>query len=261
MSMRFSMTGRVNDCVQLNYRTPSETVRDLLPEGLELVTRGPWAFWNVMCCRVEKVRPAGVPAFCGLTYHHIAYRLVVQAMNDRAEIVRGLYYTRSDADARVVSLLGNRLSDFRLHPASIELKSSDCGVSYTAQETIYAQGDFVLDVAHAPARLIEGSCFPTLEDTRRFFRYTPNGLSVVERNERRQLRLTRVTRNEQAWCETPVVVREARLGYFDAIGQSEHAQLEWACRLGPMEYRWQVGETMGLLQQPSRIEHVVRVAG
>ena len=106
MSLTFAMAGRLSDCVQLTYRTPSDTVRDLLPSGLELVTRGPWAFWNVMGCRVEKLRPAGLPALCGLTYHHVAYRLRVQAMNDRAEVVRGLYFTRSEVDAKAVSMSG-----------------------------------------------------------------------------------------------------------------------------------------------------------
>ncbi|MFN3167469.1 MAG: DUF2071 domain-containing protein [Phycisphaeraceae bacterium] len=261
MTMKFAMTGRVTDCVQLTYRTPSETVCALLPEGLELVTRGPWAFWNVMACRVEKARPTGVPAFCGLTYCHVAYRLLVQAMNDRAEVVRGFYFVRSDADARTVTTLGNRLSDFKLHPASITLDASDCGVRCAVRETAYAQGDLELDVTHAPARLATGSCFPTLEDARRFARHTPDGLSVLERDARRLLRTTRVTRNEQARCETPVVVRQAKLGYFDAINQSEHAQIEWACRLGAMDVRWQVGEAVGLLQQPTRIEQTIRVAG
>lgn len=261
MTMRFAMTGRVVDGVQLTYRTPSDTVRAMLPEGLELVTRGPWAFWNVLCCRVEKVRPSGVPAFCGLTYTHISYRLMVQAMNDRVEIVRGLYETRSDADAKIVARLGNRLSDCPLQPASITLESNDCGVRYKVQETAYAQGDLDLDVAHAPARLAEDSCFPTLDDARRFCRCSPDSLAVVERDGRRCLRLTRVARSEQAWCETPVAIRQARVGYFDAIGQSEHVRLEWACRLGPMDYRWEVGQTVGLLRQAVPLDRQRRVAG
>jgi uncharacterized protein YqjF (DUF2071 family) len=261
MAMSFAMTGRVTDCVQLTYRTPSETVRSLLPEGLELVTRGPWAFWNVLACRVEKARPTGVPAFCGLTYRHVAYRLLVRAMNERAEVVRGFYFVRSDADARTVTTLGNRLSDFRLNPASIALDAGDCGVCLSVRETAYAQGETALEVAHAPARLSPGSCFPTLDDARRFARHAPDGLAVVEHDGGRLLRTTRVTRNEQAWGETPVVVRRAEFGYFDALGQTELVQLEWACRLGAMDVHWQFGETVGLLTQPARIKQLVRVAG
>ncbi len=256
----FAMVGRVAECVQLTYRTPAESVQALLPAGLELVMRGPWAFWSVMACRVEKARPAGVPAFCGLTYHHVAYRLLVQAMNNRAEVQRGLYFTRSDVDAWVVFSLGNRLSDFRLHPAAISLEASDCGVRYTVGQTAYAAGDLVLEVANAPARLAEGSCFPTVEDARRLSRYTPNGLAVIEREQERLLRTTRVTRPPRAWSETPVAVHEAKLGYFASIGQADHVQLEWACRLGAMDYRWQMGETVGLLQQPRPKTGLIKIA-
>jgi len=247
MTGLLTMTGRVVDCVQLTYRTPAETVRGMLPAGLELITRGPWAFWNVMCCRVERLRPAGVPGFCGLTYHHVAYRLMVQAMNHRAEVVRGLYFTRSDVDARVVSMLGARLTDLRPQPATISLDCDDCGVRYAVGSTRYAQGELVLDLAHAPARLAPDSCFPTTEDARRFCRYTPSGLAVIEQDGHRMLRTTRVERDEHAWCETPLTVRRAELGYFDAIEQTGHVKLEWACRLGAMDYRWQIGATCALL--------------
>lgn len=261
MSVSFAMTGRVADCVQLTYRTPAESVRALLPEGLELVVRGPWAFWNVMACRVEKARPAGVPALLGLTYHHVAYRLVAQAMNDRAEVVRGLCFMRSDVDARIVSALGNRLSDLRMRPAEIAFDADDCGVKVQGCQARGARVDFLLDTAHAPAQLARGSCFPTVEDARRFCRQQANGLGVVERDGRRLLRVTQVTRSSDAWSETPMSVRDAQLGYFDTIGQAEHVQLEWACRLGAMDYRWQVGEAVGLLQQPNAIEAQRLVAG
>lgn len=248
MTIPFTMTGRVEDCIQLTYRTPTESVRQLLPEGLELVTRGPWAFWNVMACRVHKLRPAGVPALCGVSYHHIAYRLRVQAMNERAEVVQGLYFLRSEVDARIVAALANQLTDLRLNPATIAHTTSDCGLAYHAQAE--RGSALTLNAAHAPAALAKDSCFPTTEDARRFCRYTPNALAVTDHAGRRLLRITRVQRDEHAWSETPLAVHEAELGYLESIGQYQHMQLEWACRLGAMDYRWQVGETVGLLKQP-----------
>ena len=74
-----SAVGRLSDCLLLSYRTPADAVRQLLPRGLELVTRGPFAFWNVVACRVDGMRLAGLPASCGVSYSHVAYRLHVQA--------------------------------------------------------------------------------------------------------------------------------------------------------------------------------------
>ena len=123
--MQLTLQGRLADTLLLTYRTPAESVRALLPEGLELVQRGPWAFWSVVCCKVEHLRPGGLPAALGASFHHVAYRLRVQAMTASAEVIDGLYFTHSDADAPLPVLfdaLGNKLTDLRLHPAAIAME-------------------------------------------------------------------------------------------------------------------------------------------
>lgn len=254
MTPCFTMTGRIVDSVRLTYRTPAKTVQGLLPGGLELVTRGPWAFWSVLACRVEKARPAGLPRAAGLSYHHLAYRLVVQAMTDNAELIRGLYHAHGEVDARAVAALGNRLGDCRMHPASIEMDATDCGLRIkacdTGQPAVGSAGSDLI-AAHAPARLAPGSCFPTLDEARRFGQANPDGLAVVDAHGQRALRITRVERAARSCSETPVVLHRARLRYFEAIDQTRRADLEWASRMGPMEVRWHALPTRCLLVQPN----------
>ena len=49
------MVGRLSHCVLLSYRTPTDSVRGLLPPGLELRTHNGFAFWNIVVCRVERM--------------------------------------------------------------------------------------------------------------------------------------------------------------------------------------------------------------
>jgi len=254
MKTSVSLQGRLADTLLLTYRTPAESVRALLPEGLELVQRGPWAFWSVVCCKVEHLRPGRLPKAMGVSFHHVAYRLRVQAMTASAEVVDGLYFTHSDADAPLSTLfdaLGNRLTDLRLHRAAIQMKRGDDAVRVRVDPGQSDAGyGLTLDAAHAPAALREGSCFPTVADARAFGRYPPAALSVhaaKDDDARRELHVMRVERMDSAWVETPVVVRDAALGYFDALGQTGLAELEWAVRLRPMEYRWVLGERRALL--------------
>src|SRR5258705_13594760 len=126
MNLNLTAAGRLSECLLLSYRTPAESVRRLVPPGLELVTRGPFAFWNVVACTVDRMRPAGLPGCCGVSYHHVAYRLHVQAHAGNGEgTLRGLYFVRSDADSGLVGRLGNLFTDFRFHPADVELSSRD----------------------------------------------------------------------------------------------------------------------------------------
>ncbi len=176
MGLSLTMTGRLADCVLLSFRTPAEAVAPLLPDGLELVTRGPWAFWNVVACRVEAMRPqvAGVsaPAMAGVTYHHVAYRLLVQAMTHRADVRRGLYFLRSDADARLLGSFGNWTTDFKFHPATIDLRERfdrhppPASAYRLDVQTGDGQADASLELGPDPAALQPASCFPTLADAR-----------------------------------------------------------------------------------------------
>lgn len=261
MKLAFTLSGRVADSVQLNYRTPAESVRALLPDGLELVTRGPWAFWNVLACQVERLRPTGWPRLCAMSYTHVAYRLRVQAMNDLAEVVQGLYDVRSDVDARAVSRLGNTLTDLQLHSAELTFEAHDCGVRCAAKTTQDTSGALELDLAHTPARLLADSCFPSIEDARQYFQQPARTLAVIERDGRRLLRVTHAEHQEQASSQTSLAIHYARLGYFESIGQDKHAQLEWASRLGPIDIHWRLGETVGLLQQPRLMKPAIHAVG
>ena len=249
-----TMTGRLVDCVLLSYRTPAESVAGMLPAGLELVTRGPWAFWNVVACRVQAMRPrvAGVaaPAVAGVSYHHVAYRLLVQAMTGSADVRRGLYFLRSDADARLLGLFGNWTTDFRFHHAGVELdtggETGAAGPYDLRVSSDDGQADARLVLGEGPAALRGDSCFATLTDAREFLKYEPYALAVTGRPGRRSLRLAEVRRDESAWREVPRVVREQRLGYFETLGQGG-AVLELATRVEPMDYVWQLGRQEPLL--------------
>src|SRR5688500_13632582 len=121
MTFPLAMKARLNDCLVLSYRTPARSVRHLVPKGLELVTRDGWAFWNVVACRVEGMRAAGLPEWLGVDYHHVAYRLHVKGRAASGETLRGLYFVRSDADSGLVGRLGNLWTNFRFHSADVEL--------------------------------------------------------------------------------------------------------------------------------------------
>ncbi|MEM6459919.1 MAG: DUF2071 domain-containing protein [Planctomycetota bacterium] len=273
--MDLTMIGRLTDTALLSFRTPAASVAHLLPEGLELVTRGPWAFWNVVSCRVEHMRPrklgpvmsptAGIPAV-GVSYHHVAYRLLVQAMTRRGEVRRGLYFLRSDADARVLGAVGNLTTDFKFHAADIHLAAPAGDVEpllpYRLDVTSRdGKGDARLRLDETPPRLAADSCFPTLTDAREFLKYQPFAFAVAGRTGRRHLRLAEVRRDESAWHETPAHAAAAEFAFFDHLGQDE-LTLELATRVRPMDYTWHLGRTEPLLgQQAEPVEEPAEADG
>lgn len=243
-----SMVGRLDHCVLLSFRTPADSVASLVPDGLELVQRGPFAFWNVVLCHVHKMRPAGVPEALGVSYHHVAYRLMVQAMTDRVELRRGLYFVRSDADAALLGAVGNRLSDFRFHRGQVQWEAHD---DHEAVAVTTADGAADATLAfrrQAPAVHPADSCFPTCDDARAELKYEPFGMAVAAG----RLKLAEVFRDESAWREDVIDVdpHRTRFGFFDTLGQTD-VHLELATQVAPLPYRWRLGRRERLLTRPA----------
>ena len=258
-------TGRLNECLLLNYRTPADSVRRLVPECMDLLTLDGWAFWNVVACEVQDMRPAGIPSCFGVTYRHVAYRLLVKAATADGQTLRGLYFVRSDADSSLVGRFGNALTDFRFHPAAVELGARGDVLTLAVQgRGRGATADGVPDGAHAPdllgddadalvrvetgaaaeaeAYLSPSSPFRTPADAAKFLTYCPLGISTDL--DGRWLKLAEVVRDESSWRERAVRVVESHFRFFDRIAQHD-VRLERATRLAaPVEYRWRLGRRL-----------------
>ena len=237
--MKLTMSGHLSLCILLAYRTPVRSVIHLVPDELELVTQDGWAFWNVAACRIDRMRPAGLPSLFGVSYHHVAYRLYVRAGTAGGEILEGLYFVRSDADNFLMSKAGNLASDFRFHTAKIALTAVENLFTLDVQNSFSGAGD-----AHFSARLSErsslkeGSCFSTFDEAARFLKYRPLGLSCDA--DGRLLKVAEVFRDESRWDERPLSVTDARWSFFDHADQRD-VHLEMATRVAPIAYRWRLG--------------------
>lgn len=240
--MTLTMVGRITDCILLAYRTPATNVRHLLPRPMELMTRDGFAFWNIVACRVEAMRPSGVPPWLGMCYLHVAYRLYVHAPLDDGSTVDGLYFVRSDADRWPVSVAGNLFTEFRFHRADIELTTSPDRFGLSVRNSDVADAS-LRTVAFDRHELRGDSIFASVDDAMRVLKYRPLALSSDA--DGKQLKLAEVFRDESRWRESPVRVIDARWGFLQHLRQSE-AHLELATGVDPIDYRWRLGRRLPL---------------
>lgn len=227
------MRGLIERCWLFVYRTPSESVADLLPAGLELVTRNGWAFWNVVVCELSGMRPCGIPDSLGLGYRHVAYRLVVRAKAGRN--CEGLYFVRSDCDRALVATVGNWLTPFGFHRGSIRLEETPETVRGTV-EAADASAAFRIDRL-IPPRLSEASPFASLAEAAKELKYAPRAFATDREGV---LHLLAVTRDETRWRDRVVTVLEAHWQFF----QAQEAFLELCYEVQPIEYRWERGRKL-----------------
>src|SRR5712692_1679656 len=189
-----TMLGRIDRCWLFAYQTPVEDVRALLPSELEPVTHRGCAFWNVVFCKVRAMRPRPMPAWCGIPYWHVAYRLYVRFRPAEGDVLEGLYFARSDCSSRLISAAGSVLTDYNFHTAAIRM---------TEREQTC---ELVVGSPHAPARatvhkteppqLPAHSAFESLDQAAAFLKYKPAGMSVSGPG---RVNMVRIVREEAAW--------------------------------------------------------------
>jgi uncharacterized protein YqjF (DUF2071 family) len=223
-----TMKGTIERCWLFTFRAPEEGLRPLLPAPLEPVTRGGFAFWNVVVCRVGAMRPRFTPRFMGLSYWHVAYRLYARFAGEE-----GLYFVRSDCDSAVLSWMGNVMTNFNFHTAGVRVREEPGRVSIEIHSP-EAPGSAEIDRGRAPS-LSAGSPFGSVAEASAFLKYKPLGLSVGRDG---RVNRVRIVRDESAWRGRAVSVAAQRWAFFG----SRQPEPELCTEVEPIEYRWNRGE-------------------
>jgi uncharacterized protein YqjF (DUF2071 family) len=239
--MKLVMVGRIDECFLLSYGIDPEQASALVPAGLELITCRGAAFFNIVICRVDRMRARFTPRALGVTYWHIAYRVQVRATLADSRSMEGLYFLRSDIDRPLFGVIGNRLTDFRFHAAMVRFSNhNEAAWSLRVEPTAGDAQAFLAVRRSASDALPPASPFASLEERERVLKYAPFGLSVSSSGQ--CLRVAEVIRDETLWREESVEVEAAEWSYPRSIGLCD-LRLVRATRVTPIDYRWRIGRT------------------
>jgi uncharacterized protein YqjF (DUF2071 family) len=237
------MTTTFRDCFLVNFAMAPETLAAILPAPLEPDVYAGQAFLSVVIADMERMRPAFVPAICGVTYQQVVYRAVVRCGGER-----GVYFLRSDADNRLMVELGNLLSFFRFHRSRI-VRTTGGGLQHfdlVAAPRDHADIHATFDVAGAGRTMPPGSVFRGADDAQdalvelyTAFRPEPHGAGV---------RTVRIKRT--AWRVTVVDTPRARFDYMDgsAFFPAGSTRLDSTIYVEDIDYYW---HTVGRMSVPA----------
>jgi len=229
------MQSFIRRCWLVTHRIPEADARAALPPELTPVTHRGFAFLNTVVARMEAMRPQGLPAFLGLDYWHVGYRLYAKAVTIDGER-EGLHFLRSDCDRRMLAMAGNLFSDFRFHTARIEVTSA----ALTTSIRVEASGAQVeLDLSEELQTLLaSGSPFQTMAEAEAFLKYKPCGLAPAGPG---RVNAIPISRDETAWRAKPVQVLHQRWEFLDMF---PNAQPELTFEVAPIEYRFGRGRIL-----------------
>jgi uncharacterized protein YqjF (DUF2071 family) len=225
-------------CLLVNFAVDADAMLRLLPPHVEPDLHGSDAYLSVVVAQMEKMRPALLPRALGITYNQIVYRVVVRCGGER-----GVHFLRSDADNRLMTVLGNAFSSFRFHHSAIEFAERDGRLELDVHTTSAVPAGIHATYALADARrsLPATSGFPDLATATAWlvelfaaFAYTPG---------RSEIDVVRIARGE--W---DVQVVDDLRGHYDYLTSgrgpfpSGTVRFDSVFLVGDVPYVWHRGE-------------------
>ncbi len=106
----------------LTFALPADTLRPLLPPGLELDEREGLGFVAIAMVKTRNLRPAFFPAWLGQDFFLTGYRIFTRLRTQSGRRLRGLRILQSQTDKRRMVWSGNLLTHYNYSYAPIESK-------------------------------------------------------------------------------------------------------------------------------------------
>ena len=198
----FSVVAWFERVVAVSFAFPKETLRALVPKGLEIDCYEGFGFVTVAMVWTKKLRPAGFPALLGQDFFLAGYRVFTR-LNDGGRKLRGLKIVRSETNRRRMVWLGNLMTHYRYRHVNVRIQEAD---GKTRVETLLADGTRTLDLTFAladdAAPLPEGSPFGDWQTARRFAGPMPFTFSAEDENT-----FVVIEGSRQNWTPRPVSVK------------------------------------------------------
>ncbi len=159
------MTTVFRECFLVNFAVSPIVLRPLIPAPLELELHDGCAYLSIVLAEMDRMRPAFVPEQFGVTYNQVVYRVVV---NYRGE--RGVYFLRSDASDRRMSIGGELLTFFHFNYSKIKFTRIADTLYFDLDATTRDHADIhaAYQMDSARRMLPRGSHFDSLEHAQEF---------------------------------------------------------------------------------------------
>jgi hypothetical protein len=223
--------------VAVSFAFPEDTLRSLVPDGLEIDGYAGFGFVAVAMVWTKKLRPAGCPAFLGQDFFLAGYRIFTR-LNDGSRRLRGLQIVRSETDKRRMVWLGNLMTHYRYREVSVRIQET---AEQTRVETSLPDGAPTLDLSFAAAAdaapLPAGSPFGDWHTARRFAGPMPFTFSAENED-----RFVVIEGSREDWVPRPVSVKQWRVGLFDEPPfRDTKPILANAFAVNGVSYRWKRG--------------------
>lgn len=172
-----TFSGVIRRRVLLNYRASPEVVKKLLPDCFTPTLVRGCAMVGMCLMRLEALRPAGLPAWIGLTSENAEHRFAVNWTGPQGQNCSGVFIPRRDTNSHLVALTGGRLFSGCHHYAHFEVNDTVKRISIRVMNKGMNQP--LLEFAGKPTRALpHRSVFKSIHDASAFSEQGSTGYSA-----------------------------------------------------------------------------------
>src|SRR5262245_48278635 len=175
---------------------------------------------GICLIRLGRIRPRGVPAFCGVSSENAAHRIAVE-WDDATGTREGVYIPRRDTSSRLNVLAGGRVFPGEHRRARFEVHESE----REFRVALLGEGVALRVEARLAARLPEGSVFASLAEASAFFEAGALGYSATERADR----FDGLELRSLSWKVEPLEVTYVDSSFFSDAARFPPGAIEFDC--------------------------------
>ena len=232
--------GLIRRRVLVNFRVDAETMSRFLPSPFRPKLQRGYAIAGICLIRLEQIRPAGLPRFCGVSSENAAHRIAVLWDGPDGVPRDGVFIPRRDTGSWLNHLAGGRIFPGEHGLADFQVDDSEMGIALSVRSR---DGRATVELrAHESDKWPESSCFESLEESSAFFETGSVGYSVT----RGGCRLDGIRLQTESWCVRPLAVEQVESSFFadTSVFPAGSITFDHALIMRDIRHQWQTMDAM-----------------
>ncbi len=200
--------GLIRRRLLVNFRVDAEVMRRFLPAAFRPKLHRGYAIAGICLIRLEQIRPASLPRFCGISSENAAHRIAVLWDEPSGETREGVFIPRRDTGSWLNHFAGGRIfpGEHQLADFAVTDNASRISMNIRARD-----GRMSVQLrAFESESLPDTSCFKSLAESSAFFEGGSVGYSVT----RDSSRLDGIRLQTDAWRVSPLAVEQVESSFF-----------------------------------------------
>ncbi len=202
------LNGFIRRRLLVNFRVDAQVMTGYVPAPFRPKLHAGYAVAGICLIRLEQIRPAGLPPFCGLASENAAHRIAVEWEEPGGAAREGVFIPRRDTGSWLNHGAGGRIFPGEHHLADFAVEDDGAKVVVCIRSR---DGQMSVSLrAHESDALPSSSCFGSLMESSAFFEGGCVGYSATSDG----CRLDGIRLQTEGWRARPLAVEHVESSFF-----------------------------------------------